>query len=186
MDGLSLSQEIKASLNKLRHVDDPVDLSDAHTALEENVEVRELVDTLFRDCESLESSPQASLWVSFMEMVEILTQNIHAIRSGNWEEFKASLNLMLPWMAIYDNDKYSRHLPDFIAVLDNLSDEQEAFMQDGLFAQSMTGNPYSCVALDIWIESTMNKGSKLKSGWLAILNNEKQLLSNAQNVNNIN
>jgi len=44
-----------------------------------------------------------------------------------------------------------------------------------MFAQSMTGNPYSCVALDIWIESTMNKGSKLKSGWLAILNNEKQL-----------
>ena len=48
-------------------------------------------------------------------------------------------------------------------------------MEDGMFAQSMTGNPYSCVALDIWIESTMNKGSKLKSGWLAILNNEKQL-----------
>jgi len=32
----------------------------------------------------------------------------------------------------------------------------------------------------------MNKGSKLKSGWLAILNNEKQLLSNTRNVNNIN
>jgi len=32
----------------------------------------------------------------------------------------------------------------------------------------------------------MNKGSKLKSGWLAILNNEKQLLSNTLNVNNVN
>ena len=32
----------------------------------------------------------------------------------------------------------------------------------------------------------MNKGSKPKSGWLAILNNEKQLLSNTWNVNNIN
>jgi len=32
----------------------------------------------------------------------------------------------------------------------------------------------------------MNKGSKLKSGWLAILNDEKQLLSNTRNVNNIN
>ena len=50
----------------------------------------------------------------------------------------------------------------------------------------MTGNPYSCVALDLWIESTMNKGSKLKNGWLAILNNEKQLESNVRNVNNVN
>jgi len=31
----------------------------------------------------------------------------------------------------------------------------------------------------------MNKGFKLKSGWLVILNNEKQLLSNTWNVNNI-
>ena len=32
----------------------------------------------------------------------------------------------------------------------------------------------------------MNKGSKLKSGWLCILQKEKQLLSDIQNVNNIN
>ena len=38
----------------------------------------------------------------------------------------------------------------------------------------------------IFVESTMNKGFKLKSGWLAILNNEKQLLSNTRNVTNIN
>jgi len=54
-----------------------------------------------------------------------------------------------------------------------------------MFAQSITGNPYSCVALDIWIESTINKGSKPKSGSLAILNNEKQP-SNTQDVNNVN
>jgi len=58
-------------------------------------------------------------------------------------------------------------------VLDTLPTEQAAFMEDSMFAQSMTRNPYSCVALDIWIESTMNKGSKLKSDWMAILNNDK-------------
>ena len=73
-----------------------------------------------------------------------------------------------------------------MASLDNLKDDQESFMNSGMFAQSLTGNPYSCVALDIWIESTMNKGSKLKNGWLAILSNEKQLLTNTLNVNNIN
>ena len=55
-----------------------------------------------------------------------------------------------------------------------------------MFAQSISGNPFSCVALDIWIETTMNKGSKMKAGWLAILKNEKQLLTNSQNANNVN
>ena len=41
------------------------------------------------------------------------------------------------------------------------------------------------MAWDLWIETTMNKGSKLKSSWLSILNNEKQLLVHSRNVNNI-
>lgn len=183
LEGSPLSEEVRSSLAKLRHEIDAQGLADVHTELEQNAEVKDLIETLFRDCDG---APLAEYWISFMEMVEILTQNIHALRTSNWNEYKSSLKLMLPWMQIYDNDKYGRHLPDFIAVLDSLPEEQAAFMKDGMFAQSMTGNPYSCVALDIWIESTMNKGSKLKSGWLAILNNEKQLLSNTRNVNNIN
>ena len=77
-------------------------------------------------------------------------------------------------------------LPDFFAILYSLLKEQDDFFEKGMFAQSMTGNPYSCVALQIWIESTMNKGSKLKNGWRAILNNKKQIASNVCNANNIN
>lgn len=93
---------------------------------------------------------------------------------------------MLPWMQIYDNDMYGRHLSDFTTVLDTFPANQAKFMKSGMFVQPMSGKPYSCVALDIWIESTMNKGSKLKCGWLAIRKNEKQLLSNTRNINNIN
>lgn len=142
-----------------------------------------LVYTLF---ENVDGAPQAEFWTSFLEMAEILTQNIHAIRTRNWMEFKSSLNLMLPWIHIYGNDRYGRHLPDFIAVLESLPLIQTQFMESGIIAQSMTGKPYSCVALDIWIESTMNIGPKLKCGWLAILKNEKQLLSNTRNVKNVN
>ena len=49
----------------------------------------------------------------------------------------------------------------------------------------MTGNPYSGMSLDMIIEVTMNKGSKLKSGWLSILKNEKELLVHSNNCNNI-
>ena len=57
---------------------------------------------------------------------------------------------------------------------------------DSLFAQSMMGKPYSCLPLDLWIEVTMNKGSKMKAGWLRILKNEQMLLSSVHNANLIN
>ena len=153
LEGFPLSEEVKASLAKVQHLNDAQELADAHAELERNAELKDLIDTFFKE---YDGTPQAEYWMSFMEMVEVLTQNIHAIRTSNWTEFKSSLKLMLPWMQIYDNNKYGRHLPDFTAVLDTLSVDQTAFMESAMFAQSMTGKPYSCVALDIWIESTMN------------------------------
>ena len=49
----------------------------------------------------------------------------------------------------------------------------------------MTGLPYSCQPLDLWIETTMNLNSKLKQGWLCLLQNEKQLFSTIRNVNSV-
>ena len=40
------------------------------------------------------------------------------------------------------------------------------------FAQSMTGLPYSNQPMDLWIEVTMNLDSKLKQGWLQLLQND--------------
>ena len=34
-----------------------------------------------------------------------------------------------------------------------------------IFSQSLTGNPYSAIPPDMWIEITINRSSKLKSGW---------------------
>ena len=39
--------------------------------------------------------------------------------------------------------------------------------------------------MDLWIETTMNLSSKLKSGWLNLLHNEKQLFSTIRNSNNV-
>ena len=87
-------------------------------------------------------------------------------------------------MEVYDNNKYGRWLSDFWTMLTALPSDQRAFLHTD-FAQSMTGNPYSNMAWDMWIECTMNKGSKMKSGWLSILRNEKQLLVHCRNVNNV-
>ena len=92
---------------------------------------------------------------------------------------------MLPWLIIYDNVKYGKILPDHWAMLSTLPDKVNEFMSSH-FAQSMTGKQYSAQALDLWIECTMNKGSKMKAGWLSILKNSKQLLTDTRSPNKIN
>ena len=66
---------------------------------------------------------------------------------------------MLPWMKIYDNDKYARLLPDHWAYLTSLADDKLEFFSQH-FSQSLTGNPHSGMPLDMWIECTMNLKSK--------------------------
>ena len=91
---------------------------------------------------------------------------------------------MMPWLIVYDKTNYARCLPDFWAKLSSLNTEQKQFFSSS-FAQFMTGKPYSSIPCDMWIEMTMNKGSKMKTGWLSILRNKKQLMTDTKNVNNI-
>ena len=105
-------------------------------------------------------------------MVDALMQNVHAVHICNWDEYVSSLRAMLQWMIAYDNSKYGRWLPDFWAMLTTLPLDHIKFLHTD-FTQSITGKPYSNMAWDMWIECTMNKGSKMKSGWLSILKNEK-------------
>jgi len=179
-----LSENAQSQLDQLRALlaSSETDLATCHAQLEADQDLNMFINEIFQQ---YEQSDMAKYWITFLEMVEVLMMNMHSLRSRNWEEFKSSLRQMLPWLQIYDNDKYGRWLPDFWSMLCTLPTEQEEFLASGMFAQSMSGNPYSALALDIWIETTMNKGSKMKSGWLSILKNEKQLLANTRNVNNI-
>ena len=128
----------------------------------------------------------AKYWASFLEMTEILMMNLHALRTQNWDEFRTSLRLMLPWLQIYDNSNYGRWMVEYWLEIDNLPEDKAIHFRNGLFSQSISGNPYSCVPLDLWIEMTMNKGSKMKAGWLKILKNERMLLTDSRNVNKVN
>ena len=69
---------------------------------------------------------------------------------------------------IYNNDKYGQWLVEFWLEISSLPEDKERYLQSGLFAQSMTGQPYSCLLIDLWIEMTMSKVSKMKAAWLKI------------------
>ena len=177
-----LADVTKKTLKILR---DPTHSQEAHVAahktLEEDPNLQNLIANLLKH---VEESDMATYWKDFLSMTDALMQNVHAVHSCNWDEYVKSLRAMLPWMVVYDNNRYGRWLSDFWAMLTSLPANQVAFLRTD-FAQSITGNPYSNMAWDMWIECTMNKGSKMKSGWLSILQNEKQLMVHSRNVNNV-
>jgi len=184
--GASVPEEIRHQLIVMR---DPSSTSqerqNSYAQLESNPNI---IDIVAEELERIKisGSPMAMFWMSFLNMTEILLMNLHALRTRNWEEFHASLRLMLPWMQIYDNDKYGKWMVEYWLEISNLPEDKASYMRDGLFSQSMTGKPYSALPLDLWIEMTMNKGSKLKAGWLRILKNEKMLLVDTRIANSVN
>ena len=178
----NLTDKMKENLNIVRNMGvSRESRAAAHMALEEDADLNTLIKNLFTH---VEGSDMADYYRDFLNMTDVLMQNAHAVHSCNYDEFVVSLRAMLPWLVAYDNNKYGRWLPEFWAMLMALPVDVVDFLHVN-FSRSITGNPYSNMAWDMWIECTMNKVSKMKSGWLSILKNEKQLLVHSRNVNNV-
>ena len=92
---------------------------------------------------------------------------------------------MIPWLQIYDKVHYGKWLPEFWSEISNLPEDIDIHMPS-IFSHSITGKPYSSIPTDLWIEMTMNKGSKMKAGWQRILANENILCAHIRSGNYIN
>ena len=145
-------------------------------------EINDLITVIFP---SVTMSDMAEYWKDFFYMCDALFLSIHANHCTNaFQDLIDSQRDMLLCLTIYDNNQYSPRLPYSWSVLTNLPRDQKSFLEEK-YAHSLPGNPYSGMFLDMIIEVTMNKDSKLKSGWLSILKNEKQLMVHSINCNNI-
>ena len=120
-------------------------------------------------------------WISFLEMTDLLIQNINACHLS---DYLSSAYKMLKCLTCYNSTNYERWLPDYWASISYFPDQRYKFFAES-FTQPLTGLPYSYQDMDLWIECTMNLGSKLKQGWLNLLNNKKKLFSTTRKVNNI-
>ena len=67
--------------------------------------------------------------------------------------------------------------------MNNLDQEKVTCMNAGLFAASMPVQSFSALPHDQWIEMMMNKGSKMKGGWIGITKNEEAIHNNTKAVN---
>jgi hypothetical protein len=184
-EGIMIDDEIIELLEAVRDTD--VEAEDRLLSMEmllENPKFYSYIDELFARVEGPDNH-MAKFALSLMQMIEVLFLNIDSIRTHNWQGYLASLRLMMPWLLIYDGVNYGRWLPVYWLNMKSLSPDHAKYMPD-IFAQSMTNNPYSALPPDMWIECTMNKGSKLKSGWKRLLRSEKGLLVHMKNANNVN
>ena len=177
-----LSGEVQQMLDILHGINTSEAKACSHNELMEHAELTELISNMFA---AVPSSDMADYWKDFLSMCDALFLSIHANHVVNsFDDLINSQHAILPWLTIYDNNQYSRWLPYFWSVLSTLPEERQQFLERN-YSHSLTGHPYSGMSLDMIIEVTMNKGSKLKSGWLSILKNEKQLLVHSRNCNNI-
>ncbi|KAL8603169.1 hypothetical protein ACOMHN_032615 [Nucella lapillus] len=177
-----LSEAVKEKLDIVRNAltETQEAIHEVHGDLEEDDNMKDMIKSVYEK----PGTDMGDFWISFMEMTDPLAQNLDACHARNGPEYVSSTYDMLKGLMAYNKHDYGRWLPDYWAMLSSLADEQKTFF-NAHFAQSMTGLPYSCQPLDLWIETTMNLNSKLKQGWLQLLQNEKQLFSTIRNVNNV-
>ena len=93
--------------------------------------------------------------------------------------------MMLPWTFAYDSLHYSRYLSLYWLEMNDLDEEKAFYMRSGLFSVSMSGRPFSALPHNQWNDMTMNKGSKMKGGWIGITHNKEALQVNTKVINNI-
>ena len=102
----------------------------------------------------LSESPLFTLWLQYVEIIDILHLNIYAECTGCWESYVKSLRLMLPYMAAANRDKYTKLLRWLLEEFEKIpEDVKSQFLQGGFVVRTSTDNVYGCQYGDYTIET---------------------------------
>ena len=95
-EGVSLTPDLKEKLEKLRTPSTTTqeERKIINDELDSSAEFSFFVIQAFDKVEKSDSE-MAKYWLSFLKMTEILTLNIHTVKTHKWDEFKASLRLIM-------------------------------------------------------------------------------------------
>ena len=161
-----LPYDVQEKLDILRSSRSSVEKEFSHEKLMDLNEINDLITGIFP---SVTMPDMTEYWKDFLSIRDALFLSIHANHCSNaFQDLIDSQRAIPPWLTIYDNSQNARWLPYFWSVLTNLLKDLESFLEEN-YAHSLTGNPYSGISLDMIMEVTVNKSSKLKRGWLSIL-----------------
>ena len=87
----------------------------------------------------------STLWMLYMDTIDILLGLIRASREGDWMIHLASVRAMIPWCFAYDRLNYARYLPCYNALMSQLPTTHPyvhtEFMQEGVSSQAWLQQP---------------------------------------------
>lgn len=112
--------------------------------------------------------PTASLWLSYIDMIEIILDLIRASREGNWNLHISAIRRMIPWCFAYDKHNYARYLAIYLAQMTRLEIDHpyvhEQLISGGFSVQLSEHNPFSKIPVDQAIEETVNRDTQTSGG----------------------
>ena len=111
--------------------------------------------------------PTASVWSSFLQMVQILFDFARSIKLGNWTLHLQATENMLPWMFAYDRPNYARLLTYYTAIMQKLPETHPQIHQQfeaGHFSVRRKCGRFNKIPPDQVIEQTINKEQKCARG----------------------
>ena len=81
----------------------------AHNCLEENEGLNEIVCLVYEPT----GTGMGDYWILFLEMTDLLIQNIHAFHVRNLSEYLSSTYEMLKYLISYNSNNYGRWFPNY-------------------------------------------------------------------------
>ena len=114
----------------------------------------------------------AKFWLTFLDMVTILLNTIHATRCRNWDLYLDCVSSIILYVFTYEHlnhYNYAKYLAPMLGELLNLPTNHpfihEQFML-GKFSMLLSSvNPFVHIEADKVIETIINKDKKCTGGW---------------------
>ena len=113
------------------------------------------------------ASPMAALWLSYLDMVQLLLLFLRATRTQDWSLHLACIRRMLPWFYAYNHTNYARYGTYYWADMSTLSTRNPSAheaLQSGDFCVARSERHFAQVPVDQAIEQTLNRDSKTMGG----------------------
>ena len=115
----------------------------------------------------MKSSRTATMWLQYMDMVDILRKYIRAERTGNWELHLQAVSEMLAYLAASGHNNYTKSALIYLQRMSHLqSDHPEVYQhfQDGLHVTRRSDRYWAGLYSDLIIEQVLMRTMKTSGG----------------------
>ena len=115
--------------------------------------------------ETLAKDPTASLWIQYLDMIQILRQFIRAERLGNWYLHLEVVSEMLPYLAASGHSLYAKSASIYLSYTANLPNDHRVVHQhfvEGLHVARRSDRAWAGLSTDLMIEQVLNAQQEYK------------------------